>query len=233
MDLTKMMEVALAAMLAEGKMQEIIEKQVSACVLKALSDATGYGSAFQKALNAAVATALPMDLSSMNLPRYNDAVIKVIREKMDGCLFEWVNKSFAESMGELLEPAPESIRLNEFVRALRKNHREHAGEGAEGQLSAHTEESSHGYWSVKIEAGKYDAYDIGVTKEGAIYSIRTPLNGEVTKKLFAGRSYGVERMLWWFYLGKTKLIMEPVDAVAAPATHKIMKTTRRTQPGWG
>lgn len=211
-ELAELAQAQFETLAKDGGLERLMRAQVESCVKRAIESATDWNSPFQKALEAHVKNAMPMDFAALGLAQYNGEIIKVIKAKLDASLLQWVDKSIAESMAELLQPPLAEIKLSEFVQLLRKHVKEHnSHEQKRLDVTVRDTDNASGYWSMAMKVGNYEEYHIAVTKAGDVYSIRVPLQGEVTKTLFVGRCWGLERILWQFYAGKTKIIRDDAD----------------------
>lgn len=206
-ELSKMTQEAFAAMAVSGDLQKMVQTQVTACVKRAIEECTGYGSAFMKGLNAYVAESLPMDFRSMNLAEYNGELMKVIQAKLDGNLQVWIDKTMSKQLGELLEAPPAEIMVSELVATCRKEMSEDEERDFSLEIKVDESSSTAGYWSLQI-GKRGDGYRLAVTPKGEIYSVSVPYHGDVTKRLFACRGYGLDRVLWRLYACKTRLVRD-------------------------
>lgn len=209
-----MVGAALSAMDKEGKVEAIVRQHIEKAIGLAVGEAiTGYQAPFNKALQEYVKNALPMNFDRIGLDGYNEAIIAIIKRKLDASLEAWVNKGITEELEELLQPPPESINVSKLVQQLKKTRDEYR-DGA-GDVTVHIEDSGSvdGHWRLHLDkaankSARDCSYELAVDDKGKIYSIRTPYRGDITKALFIGPLYDFERTLFRLYAGKTKLILD-------------------------
>lgn len=213
-DINTLVQTAFTKLVEEGELQKLVDTRIKDLVKSALEQATNWKSPFQEGLNQYVTESLRMDFSKLGLGAYHATIIEIIKSKLDASLMTWVDKTIAESMGELLTPPPESIKLSEFVIQMhgymKRTHR------GEGEIEFEIEESdTNGYWALNAKFGSYklNKYRIAVSRTGEIYHISIPYEGDITKRLFVStRNEPFEKSLWQFYAAKTKLIRD-VDSI--------------------
>lgn len=210
----EMVGKALSAMDEEGKVKAIVRQHIEKAIGTAVGEAiTGYEAPFNIALKEYVKNALPMNFDRIGLDGYNEAIIGIVKRKLDASLEAWVNKGITEELEELLQPPPESIRVYDLVQQLKQT-RDEFRDG-HGDVTVHVEDSNSadGYWRLYLDKAdskpKRDcSYELAVDDNGKIYSICTPYKGDITKALFIGPFYDFERTLFRLYAGKTKLILD-------------------------
>jgi hypothetical protein len=206
---------AFDKIVASGVIEQVIEKKLT----ETISDAIGthlrsYGD-FGKAIQEKVQQSIGVNLDRMDLPSYNDFVLKVIRTQMDAAMTGTAAKQLEENMAKLLAVAPAEITLEKLVNDFIEAHKEDR-QGQEFTLLIERESYGFTYVCFDEDEGKskYSCdFRIGITKDGEVFSLQ--LGGkDVSKTLFVGPIYGFERDLYQLYAAKTKIVV-PTGADAS------------------
>jgi hypothetical protein len=200
----------LEGMTADGSLQKLLEKKVQECVVSALSNATRYDSPFMKGLQEYVNGILPMDFRAVSLEQYQHTILEIIRANLEARTQGAIQESMKSQLESLLEEPPKEIKVSEIWKAFRQYSR---GLDRNTTCSYEVKDDGGSFWQLKLKAksGQYDRgeYTIGVEKScGTIYLLWLPYEQDVTKKMFVGRLYSFERLLFQGYMAKSKLVMD-------------------------
>lgn len=219
MDLQAIVQESVAKIVASGVIERTIKDRVEKAVVEAVDEHSRSYSDFGKALREAVGKSLALH-GDLDLPSYNELILKVVRLQLESTTKAVVQQQVADRMEELLEPAPESIKLSElvvkFVEQVRK---EESGDclcyGEESITLEVTDDPdtrfAH-YWYVRLDerdtVPRHDKHQVEIgVREEKVFSLRFR-NADVEKELFAGPFYGFERMLVQMKAAGSKLIRD-------------------------
>jgi hypothetical protein len=192
---------AFANIAAAGTIEKAIEAQINKTITEAVSEHLRSYSDFGKQLNAAVKTALAVDMDHLSLPRYNDLIVKLVRASVAANVDQTLAARVQGQIEELLQPAPAEIKLSKLIEDFIKHAAENNYDDHEF-ISLHVERSTgitEGYVGIYLDKAprksKYScAIQIDCNREGEIYSLKID-EKEIGKTMFVGPTYGFERDL--------------------------------------
>lgn len=206
-DLKQAVSKAFNNVLASGAIEAAIEKQLASTISSLIQSEMREYSEFGKAIGAKVKEAVAVNLDRLDLPSYNDLILKILRIQIDGVMQGDAAKQLEANMAKLLEQAPAEITMEKLVEDFIEEHKE----DKEGESFTLLIERKYGstYVSLDTEPGKTEYscdFRLGVDKEGKVYHLAFG-GKDVAKTLFVGPIYGFERHLFQLYAAKSKLII--------------------------
>lgn len=222
MDLRDKFNDALENLIASGKIEDTIQASVQKCVLSAIQDATSAYSPFGKQIAKKVAESLAVH-GDIDLPSYNDALLKIVARQVQTLTEATIEKQVAERLKDLLVPAPEEIKLSELVAQYReyvKDQKEHGVIFGESRIHLEVEGTGPGagystvYLNPKRCHSRYDcAIQIHVGNNGRIWSLKLR-DKDCAKDIFAGPFFGVEKMLFQMKAAGSRIVFDcPVGEI--------------------
>ena len=210
-DMEQAVGKAFANVVASGAIEQAIEKQIAETISSAIKEHLRSYSDFGKAISEQVQRAVGVRLERLDLPSYNDLILKIVRAQIDGAMHGEAAKQIESSLGELLKQAPAEITIDELIEQFVEAYKEDR-EGQGFTLRIDREYGST-YIALDKEEGtaKYSCdFRIGVDKDGSVYHLAFS-GGDVDKKMFVVRFHGFERTIFQLYTAKSKLVI-PADA---------------------
>jgi len=207
----KQLEEAIVAayqkLAAEGKIEAIIEKALEQTIERTITDTLRSYSDFGKALEEKVQSELNVDLRKLSFQSYNDVVLKIVSEKLNGLADETMKRQMDEFLGKLLEEPPETIKLSELMEDLVKSHTEDSYENGWEYPTLIIEEDGsfvHIYIDKEPNKEKYLCdYRLMIFK-GRVSNVAIEQR-DAKKTLFVGRFHGFEQKLFQLYAAKTNI----------------------------
>lgn len=196
-----------------GVIEAAIEKKLTETINSILDSELRSYSDFGKQLGAQVKSALNVDFSNLQLPGYNDLILRIVRKQVDALVTNSVALHVEEQMTALLAPPPAEIRLSKLVADfIEANKPDGCACGESDHISLLVEKSEHGYCHVYMDkdAGKskYSCdLQVHVNSDGRVYSLKIN-DKEIGKSLFIGPMYGFDLDLFQMYAAGTKLIVD-------------------------
>ena len=167
-----------------------------------------FGQRIAKALQASLHAGDPI-----NLPSYNDLVLKVVRKQVDAQLERVLQTQLADNLAKLLQTPPEEITLEKLVDSFRDFCAGRIEPGEFGKFTLLVEQDegptrfAHIHIDEKPNKKKYECeYQIHVM-DGTIYQLRIG-RLDVEKTLFVGDFYGWEKLLFSMKVAGTKLLVD-------------------------
>lgn len=216
MDMRECLVTAVDRLIASGEIEKQIEKALASTVATAIEHELRSYSDFGKSLTEKVQAAFALN-GSLDLPSYNDALLKIIHAQVEHQTRDTIQRQVAERMKELLTPPPESISLTKLVEQYIEHVKEHVEGGCvcygeEQSITLIVEESStKGFHHVYLDDEpnkKRDSCDINIgLHRDEVYHLSFR-NQAVEKQMFAGPFYGFERMLFQMKAAKSKLVLD-------------------------
>lgn len=204
-------------LIASGAIQKAIEETLAKSVAAVVKDELGQYSEFGKALKAKVQTALKV-YDEIDLPSYNDAILKIVRMQVEAATNAVVEREVAGRLKELLTPAPESIKFSELIEQYKERIKEENsagcvcyGERHAISVSIEHEDRYGGRWTdVKLwdEAKGEGSPDIFFSVHGEKIWRLNFKNQQVEQRLFAGPFFYFERTLFQMKAAQTRIVMD-------------------------
>jgi hypothetical protein len=213
MDLRTEVIAALDRVIASGSIEKAIEDAVGKTVKSIMEDQLRSYSDIGKLIEASVKKSLAMN-GELDLPSYNDTLLKIIRKQVQSYTEDTIQRQVAKNLEELLAPPPESIKLSDLVEQYRKHltNQLDEGDGYSGEFTFLMDHGDRGYTHIELsDDPKVKRYNgdirLGVDREGKIYTLSFGKR-EVEKDLFAGPFYQFEKSLFQMKAAGTKLILD-------------------------
>jgi hypothetical protein len=199
---------------SSGAIDAMIEKQLTETIQTIIKDSLRSHSDFGRALEEHVKKAVNVDLHRLELPGYNDLILKLIQQQVAVQLDNQIAVQIEKQMSELLAPPPAEMRLSELLKEFiesKSNDSSCVCDGPE-RISLHIEKHPDGYAHVYFDEDegkeKYSCgYAIHIASGGRVYSLKID-EQDISKKLFIGPFYNYERRLFQLYAAGTKLIID-------------------------
>jgi len=123
MDLKTSVVEAFDRVVSSGAIEREIEAQLAKTIKDVIYNCLKPYSPFGKELEQKVQQSL-MIHGELDLPSYNDAVLKIVRRQLSALTSDALEHQIAERLGDLLQPPPESIKLSELIEQFRKRNGE-------------------------------------------------------------------------------------------------------------
>lgn len=210
-ELAEQINAKLAEMNTDGSLSKLIKESVERTVEQIMKSALGEYSSFGKTLAEAVKKSLSFDPEQLGLGGYNQAILQIIRQKLDANLQTKGTQRIAEDLEQLLSGgAKETIKLSELVEGLKQWA---VGRDQDTRrVTVILDDSSYGsrwiYLDRHPDKPKYEcAFRLLIGQDDGIASLW--LEGEDPKtSLFIGTLFEFEKDLFAMYVNKTKVIID-------------------------
>lgn len=211
-DLQDVVTSKFAEIAASGTIETIIEKHLTETIGDIIKSSLRSYSDFGKALEARVKEAVNVDLSRLELPGYNDLILKLIQRQAGDLMDNALATQIEAQMRELLAPPPQEMKLSDLLKEFIEHKASDCPCDGPDEISLHIERSSYGYTHIYFDedSGKEKylcAYAVNLDKEGKVYSLKID-DADPKKKLFVGPFYNYERRLFQLYAAGVTLIVD-------------------------
>lgn len=213
---------ALDRALAPAVINPILDKHIGRAIDAVILDATGYRSEFQKALGEQLSAALPHGLGLDDVAKFqhilNGAMNRLVSESNRAA----IETAMQKAVGALLPDTPTVLKLSDFMQDAR------SGLHVDGNepFYAYLEETDYGFTHISLDSkerpgdygrtadredAKYKAaYQLSVSKDGDVYSLR--LNDKlVTPSSLPDVVGSFDAALMAMYVGRTRLEIDMDD----------------------
>lgn len=220
MDLQTALNTAVANLVASGQVEKLIEKKIAETVEKVIDDSLRSYSPFGEKLKKIVAQAFSIEGREIDLPSYNDMIIKIIRANVQKLSEDTIQRQVADRMEELLEPAPKTIKLSALVERFVSQLRDERDAGCvchgDEEACVKLESSSMGlssdrefkylkFWEKQPDRGgltrEQPKIAIGLYK-GEVFSLKFA-GSDVEKMMFVGPLFNFERFVFQMKVART------------------------------
>lgn len=201
--------------------KKVITEAVGKCVKSAVDSATGYGSAFSKALQQAVTAKLAVP-ADFDLPAYHDHITKVVLAVVKDGMDKAVAAQVESRLKEVIRPVPASIKLSEIAEEYRKDRKERieGGDSGDENITIRVKKNDGFVYLDMDERERTPDHKceirLGVYK-GKIFSLSFG-GRQIEKELFVGNVYGFERFLFQLRAANTEIV-EDLDEVEGVSTY--------------
>lgn len=214
-ELQQAVGTAFEKIVSAGVIETAIEKKLTETIISIIDHELRSYSDFGKALEAHVKKAVNVDLGRLELPGYNDLILKLIERQVAAQLDNQLAAQIEKQMAELLAPPAAEIKLSELLKDFIETKASDCPCDGPDSISLHVEKSSGGYAHVYFDEeddrAKYSCkYAIHVDNEGKTYSLKID-EKDPKKQLFVGPFYNFERRLFQLYAAGTKLVIDGED----------------------
>lgn len=218
-----LIHAAVDRAIASGLVEQTLDASITKAITSALQDMTGAYSEFGKALKKQLAESLACG-PDLDLPTYGHLVLQIVRRQVDAAVGQQMHGQIEETLKDLLDSPPASIKLTEIVAQFIEFHHERRELGARKDsrsISLHVNTSDGGYRYISIDprSGKDDGeclVCIGVNRDDRVFTLSIDKQ-EFEKRLFTGPLYGFERLLFRLYANKT-----PIEFDAEPSRIELV-----------
>jgi hypothetical protein len=239
-DLSQAIADATAKLIASGKVEAMVEKNLEKLVADIAQEQLRSYSDFGKKIAAAFAESIDFEISRLNLPSYNAVIVDILKRKFDAIIDQRARDDMSALVDELLKEPPAEIKLSELVEQYKIHVRGHSNEKVGNEVSvvvSRRRERSKYTWdknsewidvglSEKAGLGEDDLYrcdfrlhvspkDLGVKGDKSLRVSTIWLGAtEVSsvRNLFLGDVYGFQRFLFQLWAAKTPIVLDE-DAV--------------------
>lgn len=208
---------SLDKLIGSGKIEEMIEAQLAQTIQGLIQHQLREYSDFGKELEVVVKKSLAINTKDLDLPAYNDTIIKIIRKQVENYTNDTIQKQIVENMKFLLEPPPETIKFSTLVEKYIEQVKDKQdagcvcyGDGNKEIMCRVDREDRWGWISIDLSEESNDKtpdIHIGLSKEGKVYFIRYA-NQDIEKQMFVGPLYGFEKMLFQMKAAGSTVIMD-------------------------
>lgn len=228
------LEAALASALSPEKLSPILDKHIAEAVTTAVRDATGYNSAFSKALKEQLAATLPHGLNLDDVAKFQQVLNHSLAGLVGGMNAEAVNTALRKVAAEALPEVPAVVKLSELLAQCRDGFHKEEHEAfyalweqntyGGGWLYLHSDPSPSSTMYSRTrdrEASKYDArYQLAVSDKGEVYALK--LDGrQITPASRPDVIGHFDAILMSMYVGRTRLEVDmDADDVESAAAEK-------------
>lgn len=211
-----MLADAIGKAFDQERLQEMVEKSVTALVNDVIKNETREYSKFGGVIRKAIQESLPQAIEIQNQSAFRDSIMKIISGRISAYKDDVLEKQMNSTISSLLESPPESILLSELVQKavsmwksesyIRQN------SARPTVIVARSDGIVDGYYNIFLDpAAGTEKYacrcSIAITDGGEAYSIRVD-GKETSKSLFVGPLYDFDRYLFWLYTGGTKIVVD-------------------------
>jgi hypothetical protein len=227
MDFRETVIASLDKIMASGAVEQIIEDTLAKTVKAVIENALREYGDFGKQIEAAVKKSFALN-GELDLPCYNDTILKIVRRQVEGYTNDVIQKQVAANLERLLEPAPAEIKLSDLVAKYVEEQKDKSssdcvcyGERQTVEVEVKDDERLAGFKKIylsesprKIETtfsglprAKPPA-DITIgTHYGEVYHL-TYKDADVEKGMFAGPLHDFERLVFQMKAAKSKIIFD-------------------------
>lgn len=216
MDFRSAVVDALDRLIASDAVTKMIEQQLEKTMRDIVEHELRSYSDFGKRLTEEVKKSLALN-GSLDLPSYNDAIIKVVRAQLETMTKDTIQKQVAENLVALLEPAPESITLSDLTAKYIEQLKRMQSSGCvcygdSHEITLRVDESDYGFKYVELSdepnKSRYGGdIRIGVDKDGKVFSLAFR-DQDLEKRMFVGPFHGFEKMLFQMKAAGSKLVFD-------------------------
>lgn len=218
---------------------------ISAAVVKttnhAIQETLGTYSDFGKQLKQSVATSFAIG-PAIDIPSYSHAILAVLCQQVEAVKDDAMRRIIAERMAEILEPAPETIKLSEVLEKYKEYVKEQNAGGChcdgEGRFYLDIKQGSSDsfiyvtlndeeprkFRNAEIEfhihirdfrqltESQQAAAAVDKLPRGRVYSLTFDGKKECEKSIFAGQVYGFQKVLFDMMVSKTLVVVDVDEA---------------------
>jgi hypothetical protein len=208
------LEAALASALSPGNLAPILDKHIAEAVTSAVRDATGYNSAFNKALKEQLSAAMPHGLKLDDVAKFQHVLNDSLAQLVGGMNADAINTAMRKVAAQAMPEVPAVVKLSKVLEEARDSFHKEKHEAFYALWEPSTYGGGHLYLDgdekpgsgfSSREGNKYKAeHHLAVTSEGEVYSLK--LNGkQVTPSSRPDVISQFEGLLLAMYVGRTRL----------------------------
>lgn len=202
----------------EGYVEQVIKEQIKKTVATVIQDCFGSWSKLSKALTKEIQENIHINLSSLDIPTYNQVVFNAIKEELERSVYNEGAKRIQEQIQQMLGTAKEEYKLSEVVDRL-----------VEAELDLEELDFDEYREITVIVQNKWGNTFVYLDPEEGKewyrckYSITLDENNEVQRvsigdtsfdnKLIMGGLYGLEKLLFQMWTRRAKLVIDEYETV--------------------
>jgi len=218
-DLSEAILEAANKLIASGKIEAAIEKQLEETVGRIIEEHLRSYSDFGKALGQHIRAAIGVNLESVTIPEYNTMIADIVARRVDAFLRKEGHEALDVTLSEILRPAPAEMKLSELVEAFKRwvvqRYDYEPQDGGEITVIIEGKPEKYNPRWISFDRNnnteKYKCeFSFLLSWDGTVSYIR--MRGHNTKDdIFIGGYYGFERDLFRLHAAKTKLVIDEYD----------------------
>lgn len=219
MQLREFVIAAFDAAVDDGTVARIVKERMDKTIAEIVGDALGRYSPFAKQVEKAVQSALTIDPEQIDLPSYNELILKILTAQVASHTERALSRQVVEQVKNVLAEPPESITLStlveQFIAYVRS--REEDGCVCHGPrrigLRVRTNDSHFSYVELNESDDRQRRVNaditLGVYRDGKIFSLRFDTDPPIEKQLFGALAYGpFQQSLIQMRAAGTKLVFD-------------------------
>lgn len=217
-DMAGAARAAMAKLVVSGKIEQMIEAQLTKTIADLIGEQMRSYSDFGKALAGHIKQAIAFDPDRSSLTEYNATVAHIVNRKLSEQLALGA-EHIGKVMDQILETPPAEIKLSQLVEDFKVwAVEDHRFERGQEHVTVKLEpKSQYGSRWLRMDPratvrSEYDCmFTCLVTEAGTIGALR--FEGRDPKKdVFLGGYYGFERTLFQLHARASKLVIDEFDA---------------------
>lgn len=196
-------------MMETGEIDAIVSKQVTDMLHSALRSVFSNHKGVGADIEQLITDSLKVKISNISVEQYTSLIAKIIETRVNSNLLDLSKETVEKSLNDILERAPERIKLSELVNKFKEAN---CYDGDEGEISLEIKEKD-SYCEViinKSEDEKYDQVSFCVNKDGTVFILRTGYLGK-EPGFFAKENYGFDKVIMDIYCRGTKIDLDEDD----------------------
>lgn len=203
--------IITAATTAE-RLQPLLDKAIADALKDAIQSATGYNSAFRKAVTQQLQDAMPHGVRIDDAAKFQLMANHAVSQAVQGANAATLQAAITKALQDVAPEVPASVKLSDLLDRAREGfHKEHH-EGFYARMEVSTGDYAHIY--LDSDEGCRSHHQartrIDITKDGSVYNMR--LDGQELKPLSLPTVIGHwEGLLLAMYVGRTT-IERDIDA---------------------
>ncbi|WP_374964577.1 hypothetical protein [Lysinibacillus sp. RS5] len=217
MDMQQTMNNVFNQMVEEGKIEEIIRKQVESTVESVVKDTLGSWSSFSKHLEENLKEQVKLNIDKFKLPDYNLIIKNTIEEHAEAIMHEQGVKKMKEALDEMLVGDSTEIKFSELLLEMVKDEMELEDLGYDEckEISVHVDDSYSSlafiYFDPETDKRQYECkYRLTLNAQGTINTVE--IGGhEFKNSVIMGGLRGIGRTLFKAYARGTKIIIDDYE----------------------
>lgn len=212
--LEKIVADSFAKIVESGAIEKAIEQKLGETIVNIVQNELRDYSDFSKTLKEHVKTSLQVNFDKLDLPSYNDLILRVIRQTVLSKSELLIQQNFVPQIEMLLAPAPSEIKISKLIaNFIEYSKSDDCSCSGPDQISLIIETTDYNSKWVSFDKDPNKmphqcAYRFGVSdSDGHMFALRID-DAEVKKYLYVGEFYNFERDLFQMYAAKTKVIFD-------------------------
>lgn len=118
----------LAAMHESGAIEKMISESVEKSIASAIKESFERYGSITKTIEEAIKAGFKLDPGAIDFDHYNAVMLSAVKQKVMSAFGDDARSRFMQEMDKVLEPAPESIDIHDFVSRIAEMWRENYSE---------------------------------------------------------------------------------------------------------